>query len=69
MTAAPQTTAFDTADAVEAAELMAMLVEMCDADDGPLAEALWRVTDGYRVSWLRQDLVRLAKAMRTGIEL
>ncbi|MGH8996064.1 MAG: hypothetical protein ACRDYB_08570 [Acidimicrobiales bacterium] len=69
MTARPHTTAIDTLDAVEAAELMAMLVEMCDADDGPLTEALWWVTDGYRVSWLRQDLVRLARAMRTGIEL
>ena len=69
MTAGPQTTAIDTVDAMEAAELMAMLVEMCDADDGPLGEALWRVTNGYRVSWLPQDLVRLAKAMCTGIEL
>lgn len=68
MTARPATTVIDTLDAVETAELMAVLVEMCDADDGPLAKALWRVTDGYRVLWLRQDLVRLARAMRTGIE-
>jgi hypothetical protein len=64
------TTAIDTLAAVETAEILALIVEMCDLFDLPLAEPLRRVTGGgYALIWLRQDLVRLAKAMHTGIEL
>ena len=63
--------AIDTLVAVEAAELMSILVEMCDLAGAPLAGPLLRVIGGpgYPLEELREDLVRLAKAMNTGIEL
>ena len=62
-------TAIDTLDAVEAAEVMSLIIEMCDLAGEPLAEPLRHVTDGYPLGSLREDLVRLAEAMNTGIEL
>jgi hypothetical protein len=60
----------DVLDAVEAAELMAFLVETCDLAEASLADPLLRVGGpGFTLEELRQDLVRRAKAMHTGIEL
>jgi hypothetical protein len=63
------TTAICTLDAVEAAEVMSVIVEMCELAGEPLAEPLRRVTGGYLLATFREDLVRLADAMNTGIEL
>ncbi|MHB8329897.1 MAG: hypothetical protein ACYDD6_09805 [Acidimicrobiales bacterium] len=70
MTARPDH-AINTLDAVEAAELMSILVQMCDLAGAPMARPLLRVIGGpgYPLEDLRSDLVRLAKAMNTGIEL
>jgi hypothetical protein len=63
--------AVDVYDALEAAEVMALVVEMCDLADAPLEELLMRVVGGpgYTLEELRGDLVRLARAMHVGIEL
>jgi len=59
------TTAIDTLDAVEAAEVMSVIIEMCDL----AGEPLWRVMGDYLLTTFREDLVHLAEAMNTEIEL
>ena len=63
------TTAIDTLDAVEAAEVMSVIIEMCDLAGEPLAEPLRRVMGDYLLTTFREDLVHLAEAMNTEIEL